>query len=250
MPASIALSDQRLPLLTNIARIKQLRGMEATRGYPVCLRGVVTFQNGVRDVVIHDGNDGIFVARTNAEFDLVQGQLVEIKGATGLAGYAPRVEAEHVVVLGAGQLPEPRRLSFDWLSSGREDCQWVEVRGILRSIKANASNDYYLDISMDGNRLRVCVLGSFIPHCSRLIDSTVRVRGVLGSNRNSRQQILAPLLWAAGTNFFVEGVPVEDPFAAPIRPVTSLLQFAPESAPNHRVRVRGTVTHQNRASNS
>jgi signal transduction histidine kinase len=241
-------SDERLPVLTNIARIKQLKGTEATRGYPVCLRGVVTFQNAVRDAVIHDGSDGIFVARTNASFDLVQGQLVEIKGVTGLVGYAPRVEADEVAVLGAGQLPAPRRFSFDWLSSGREDCQWVEVRGIVRSIKANVSNDYYLDISMDGNRLRICVLGSVIPHCSRLIDSTVRVRGVLGSNRNSRQQILAPLLWATGANFFVEGVPVEDPFRAAIRPVTSLLQFAPESAPNHRVRVRGTVTHQNRGS--
>src|SRR5205085_3980252 len=93
-------------------------------------------------------------------------------------------------------------------------------------------------------RLPICVLNSVIPHCSRLIDSTVRVRGVLGSNRNSRQQILAPLLWATGTNLIVEDVPVEDPFATPIRSVASLLQFAPDSAPNHRVRVRGTVTHQ------
>ncbi len=248
MAVAFTQSDPQLPVLTNISRIKQLKGTEATRGYPVSLRGVVTFQNAVRDAVIHDGTDGIFVARSNATFDLVQGQLVEVKGVAGLAGYAPRVEAREISILSQGELPRPRHLSFDWLNSGREDCQWVEVRGVVRAIKANASNDYYLDISMDGNRLQVCVLGSVIPHCLRLIDSTVRVRGVLGSNRNSRQQILAPLLWVTGTNLFVEDVPVEDPFAAPIRPVASLLQFAPDSAPNHRVRVRGTVTHQNRGS--
>lgn len=238
--------DSHGSLLTNIAQIKQLKGAEATRGHPVCLRGVVTFQNAVRDAVIHDGNHGIFIARTNAAFDLEQGQLVEIRGVTGWAGYAPRVEAEHISVLGAVPLPVPRRLSFDWLSSGREDCQWVEVRGIVRSIRANTPNDYYLDLSVDGNRLRVCFLGSVIPNCSRLIDSMVRVRGVLGSNRNSRQQLLAPLLWAAGTNFFVDEVSAEDPFTAPVRPAASLLQFTPESAPNHRVRVRGIVTHQSR----
>ena len=249
---SAAMADdapaQRLPLLTNIARIKQLKGIEATRGYPVCVRGVVTFQNGVRDAVIHDGNDGIFVARSNPPFDLVQGEFVEVRGMTGLAGYAPRVEAHQISVLGEAELPTPRRLPFDWLSSGREDCQWVEVRGIVRYVTGNHSNDYHLDISMEGNRLRVCLLKSDILPCSKLIDSTVRVRGVLGSNRNSRQQILAPLLWAMGTNFFVEEMPAEDPFTTPIRPAASLLQFTPESAPNHRVRVRGVVTHQNRGS--
>ena len=99
-----------LPLLTNIAQIKQLRETEATRGYPVCVRGIVTFQNAVRDAVIHDSNDGIFVARTNATFDLVQGQLVEVRGMTGLAGYAPRVEAHQIRVLGQGSCP--RRAIF------------------------------------------------------------------------------------------------------------------------------------------
>jgi hypothetical protein len=141
----------RLPVLTNIASIKQLKGTEATRGYPVRLTGVVTFQNAVRDAVIHDSNDGIFVARTNARFDLVQGQRVEVNGITGFAGYAPRIEAHEIRVLGEGQLPTPRRLSFDWLRSGREDCQWVEVRGIVRSVTGNVSNDHHLDIFMEGN---------------------------------------------------------------------------------------------------
>src|SRR5215216_1116265 len=138
--------QENLPVLTNIASIKQLKGTEATRGYPVRLTGVVTFQNAIRDAVIHDSNDGIFVARTNASFDLVQGQRVEVNGLTGFAGYAPRIEANEIRVLGEGQLPTPRRLSFDWLSSGREDCQWVEVRGIVRSVTGNVSNDHHLDI--------------------------------------------------------------------------------------------------------
>jgi signal transduction histidine kinase len=237
---------QGLPVLTNVAQIKQLKGAEATRGYPVCLRGVVTFQNLVRDAVIHDSNDGIFVARTNATFDLLQGQLVEVKGVTGLAGYAPRVEANEILVLGSGELPAPRHLPFDWLSSGREDCQWVEVRGIVRSITLTGANDFHVDISVEGNRLRICLMDFAIKDFSKLIDSTVRVRGVLGSNRNSRRQIVAPLLWATGNNLFVEEVPVEDAFASPVRLVSSLLRFVPETAPNHRVRIRGTVTHQKR----
>jgi signal transduction histidine kinase len=238
-------NESALPVLTNIARIKQLRGNEATRGYQVCVRGIVTFQNGVRDLVVHDSVDGIFVARTNASSDFVQGQLVEVRGVTGLAGYAPRVEANEIVALGSADLPPPRHLSFDWLSSGREDCQWIEVRGVVRSVTLGP-NDHHFDISMDGNRLRVCVLDCTITHCGRLIDSTVRVRGVLGSNRNSKQQILAPLLWATSENVFVEEVAGEDPFATPIRPAASLLQFAPDSTPNHRVRIRGVVTHQSR----
>ncbi len=240
----IAADPPRLPILTNIAQIKQLRENEARRGYPVCVRGVVTFQNALRDVVIHDSKDGIFVARTNAGFDLVQGQLVEVGGVTGLAGYAPRVEAHQIRVLGTGQLPAPRKLPFDWLSSGRDDCQWVEVRGIVRALTHTEANNYHVDISMEGNRLRIRLMDFVTKDCSKLIDSTVRVRGVLGSNRNSRRQIVAPLLWAMGQNCLVEELSIEDPFERPIRPVSSLLQFVPEAAPNHRVRVRGTVTHQ------
>ena len=101
----------QLLVLTNIARIKQLKESEATRGYPVRVRGVVTFQNGVRDAVIHDLTDGIFVARGNASFDLQQGQLVEVRGVTGFAGYAPRIDAERIEVLGTASLPSPRRLT-------------------------------------------------------------------------------------------------------------------------------------------
>ncbi|HEY0551917.1 MAG TPA: sensor histidine kinase [Verrucomicrobiae bacterium] len=246
-PATSDVAEREsLPVLTNVAQIKQLKGAEATRGYPVCLRGVVTFQNLVRDAVIHDSNDGIFVARTNATFDLRQGQLVEVKGVTGLAGYAPRVEAHQILVLGSGELPAPRHLPFDWLTSGREDCQWVEVRGIVRSLTPTEANNFHVDISVEGNRLRICLMDFTIKDSSKLIDSTVRVRGVLGSSRNSRRQIVAPLLWATGNNLFFEEVPVEDAFASPVRPVSSLMRFVPETAPNHRVRVRGAVTHQNR----
>lgn len=231
-------------LLTNIARIKQLKDVDAMRAHPVRVRGVVTFQNGARDAVLHDGHDGVFVARPAAASDLVPGQIVEVEGVTGLAGYAPRIEAREVCVLGTAELPSPRKLSFDWLSSGREDCQWVEVRGVIRSFVRTEPDNYHVDISMDGNRLRIRLMDYVTKDCSRLIDGTVRVRGVLGSNRNSRRQIVAPLLWATGENFFIEEQPVEDPFATRIRPVSSLLQFAPDAIPSHRVCVRGTVTHQ------
>jgi hypothetical protein len=141
----------------------------------------VTFQNAFRDAVIHDLNDGIFVARTNAAFDLFQGQLVEVSGITGLAGYAPRVEARHIRLLGMSELPVPRRLSFDRLNSGREDCQWVEVRGVVRSFACTGGNNYNVDISMKGHRLRVRLMDFVTKDCWKLIDSTVRVRGVLGA---------------------------------------------------------------------
>jgi signal transduction histidine kinase len=122
----------------------------------------------------------------------------------------------------------------------------VEVCGIVRSLTPTETNNFQMDISVEGNRLRICLMDFVTKDCSRLIDSTVRVRGVLGSNRNSRRQIVAPLLWATGRNLFIEERAAEDPFATPIRSVSSLLRFVPEAAPSHRVRIRGTVTHQDR----
>src|SRR5579862_6065379 len=62
---------------------------------------------------------------------------------------------------------------------------------------------------------------------------------------NARRQVLSPLvLISRDVSVQIEKAAPADPFASPIRPVSTLLQFSPSTDYKHRVHVRGIVTHQ------
>lgn len=125
---------QDLPVLKKATEVRQLSEQEARRGYPVQLRGVVTYYD--RDwflLFVQDSTAGIFISPEKAP-DLLEGQLVEIRGVTA-AGYAPEIAGAQVNVIGSGEMPPARLVGFTRLSTGTEDSQWVQVAGIVRSVE-------------------------------------------------------------------------------------------------------------------
>jgi hypothetical protein len=228
-------------LLTNIAQVRALSTEQAKRGYRVRIRATVTFQTHLGNFFIHDLTNGIYVARMNAAFDLHPGQIVEFEGVTEPGDYAPVAEAERVRVLGEGKLPTARQVPFDELGSSQEDCQWVEVRGIVRTAAQVAENRFEIELAVAGSRLRVYLLEPPPGGLTRIVDSTVRLRGVRGCIFNQKRQVLAPLLLVNAGNSVVEELAPEDPFATLVRPLPSLLQFMPDSHHGHRIKVRSVV---------
>jgi signal transduction histidine kinase len=232
-------------LLTNIAQVRALSDDEALRGYAVRLTGVVTFEISLRYFFIHDLTNGLCVERTNATFHLKPGQMVELEGATHRPeSNGPLLTAERVKVIGEGQLPAPRQVPFDGLGSIQEDCQLLEVRGIVRTAVQTAEDRFDVELAVAGRKLRV-YLPALPAGCeSRLVDSTVVARGVRGCIFNQKRQVLAPLLFVDTNNFRIQEFAPEDAFAGAARPLSSLLQFTPNPHYGHRTKVRGVVTYQ------
>ncbi len=230
--------------LTNIAQIRSLSTEEAERRYPVRVRATVTFQTHYRNIFVHDGTIGMYVARKSASFDLQPGQVVEIEGVTGPGDYAPVAEAEQVRVLGEGELPKAREVGMDRLLAGEEDCQWLELRGMVRRVAKVAERRFELELAVDGGRVGVYLLGIPPMGMDRMVNSTVRLRGVRGCIFNQKRQVLAPLMFVDHWNLFVEDLAPDDPYDAPVRPLRTLLQYTPKVPYGHRVKVRGVVTYQ------
>ncbi|HWI57989.1 MAG TPA: hypothetical protein VNZ22_12240, partial [Bacillota bacterium] len=242
-PGQVPALAQPALLLTNIAQIRALSDNEAHRGYAVRLQAVVTFEIGLQYFFIHDFTKGLCVERAKGNFHLRPGQIVELEGTTHRPeGYAPIVKVDQVKVIGEGQLPAARHVPFDELVSNQEDCQWLEVRGIVRTAAQTADNRFALDLAVAGRRLRVHLPALPVGCESRMVDSTVVVRGVRGCIFNQKRQVLAPLLFVDTNNLVVEDLAPEDAFAIPERPLQSLLQFTPNPRYGHRLKVRGTVT--------
>ena len=104
------------------------------RAHPVRLRGVVTYYERDWELLfVQDATAGIFVWPRGERFSIKAGDMVEVEGASGPGQYAPIVDRPRVRVLGSGTMPASRLVTLEHLVTGREDSQWVGMRGTIRS---------------------------------------------------------------------------------------------------------------------
>jgi PAS domain S-box-containing protein len=233
--------------LRTAEQIRQLTGEQAAHHYPVRLQGVVTFfDEAIFMQFIQDETAGIYLQQTNNLPLLSQGKLVEVEGVTSAGEFAPIVTPLRVTVLTNGTFPEPKRVSFEQLTSGEEDSQFVEIQGIVRAISIDPQSKYFdIEIASGGGRFKALMAG--VPDALKavLVDSTVKVRGVCASHFNSQRQLFdVRLLVPRPADLTIESPAPENPFAQPTRPIEQLLQFTPHGAYGHRVKVRGTVIYR------
>ena len=238
-----------MPELRKAEEIRRLSPSEAERHYPVRLRGTVTFFDQRIPTAafrfVQDETAGIYfylegsVESTN----LAAGELIEVEGVTGQGAFAPVVAARRIQVLGQGQFPTAREVAFEQLASGREDSQFVEIKGVVRSAQFDERSRFYsIEITTGAGRLTASVAEMPPAEGRELPDSTVRVRGVCCTQFNQRRQLFGiRLLVPRREDLQVEEPAPGDPFGGPVQTIGGLLQFAPEGAYGHRVKVAGTV---------
>src|SRR5207249_5442492 len=77
-------------------------------------------------------------------------ELIEIEGVTDPGEFAPQLHARRMTRLGVAQLPQPIRPTWDQLINGSLDTQYVEMQGIVTSVRADG-----LTLLTHGGRLQV-----------------------------------------------------------------------------------------------
>jgi hypothetical protein len=168
-----------LPLLTAVRQVGELSPDQAAQGYRVCLRGVVTFCDAEDDVglFLQDATAGIFV-KLGEGTNVNAGDEAEIEGATKPGDYVPIVIAEHVRVLGRAALPTPGPdFGCERLAIGKEDCQWIEVHGVVRPVIPMTKDQTDLDMIFNGQQLTAQVEHLDMAKSQELVCGTVRILG-------------------------------------------------------------------------
>lgn len=181
----------RLPVIRNVRQLRALSLDEASRGYPVHLRGTVTYSDASHgDLFIQDETGAVFVDRSTTDMaDLLPGQRIEVEGITRPADFATDVSDVKMRVLSDGQIPGARKATAEELASGTLDCRRVEVEGVVRSAESY-QNGWMLDIAAGAVQFK-----AYIPHLTflsrDLVDARVRIRGTCGGFYNRRSQFIA-----------------------------------------------------------
>jgi PAS domain S-box-containing protein len=229
-----------LPVLTTVEQVKGLSEDQARLGYPIRLRGVVTYHNPVAgNTFVQDRTGGVYlVFRRDAQPQVRAGDSVEIEGASRPGNFAPVVVVSAVRVLGRQPLPEPLRIDPEQIFTGIADSTWVEARGVVHSV-GQQYGLRTLGVNWGIHHFTVYVFGSTkLP--DSLLDSHISVQGVCGSRFNFKRQILGMHLFVPDAGF----VHVESaaPPTPPLRDIEQLLQFSPSSHFGERSRIRGVVT--------
>jgi signal transduction histidine kinase len=232
--------------LRTAAAVRGLTVEQAQQRTPVRLRGVVTFFDAsLYSRFLQDDTAGIYLRESTNTPTLLPGQLVEVEGMTSPGEYAPIVVLSQVRILGKAFLPAPKPVTYEQLASGKEDSQFVEITGIVRSVHLDEISQHHLiEIATGGGRLLVYARQLPVQRTEDLLDSTVRVRGVCSTQFNHQRQLFAIRLMVPRPEDLVIEFPApQDPFAIATRSIGSLLQFAPQETYGHRVKVVGTVIY-------
>lgn len=255
-------SAERQPAITRLADIRALSREEAAKGYPVKVKGVVTWRMGNTTAgagvfTVSDGSIGVWVnalkaVKLGAEKKdegspepLSPGTVVEIEGVGDSGTYSPIIMARTVRRTGTAPLPEPRRPSLERMLAGMEDCNWVEVEGVVQDVSRQyPEGGSALLLMMEG---RPCLVwGVFNTEFDegKYINARVRVRAIITLLPNLRSEYCGLRFNITEENdITVLDPPPRDPFQAPkVRP-NRLTPFSPGVSPFHRKVTEGVVTY-------
>jgi len=234
-----------------VAEVIATTGPDVDEGTHVSVTGVVTFRNfraGLRTVTVEDGTGGVWVEITanlaSEELERVTvGTRVTVQGELDRGGYAPRIMADQVRVIGEATLPEPPPADINRLFVGADNGRRVNVSGIVQGYRPD-EEVWNLVVDVAGRRMVARVPREFLDaDPASLVDARVAFVGVIGAIRNTRGQFLSPILNVSRRDDLrVEAAAVTSAFESPVVPLSELALFSPNPSRGRRIRSEGVVT--------
>ncbi len=228
-----------LPVLTTVEEIKRLKRAEALRGYPVHIRGVVTWSGGSA-IVIQDATAGIFVSQVPVvDADgLRAGELWDIEGIS-YAQFSPMVLARRVVRLGLGG--DARTAAPDL---GPAD-QWLAGHAVRRSARhCHRVAQQSVILLTHGGRIQLDLPETSPAQLLSFKDALVRVRGCLWAVKDDTTHLFkVGAVQIHNASIAVEQPAPADPFAAPRKRASELLLYDAQAGALQRLKVAGQIIH-------
>jgi signal transduction histidine kinase len=243
----------RLPVLSTVSAIRALSQDEGARGYPVRVRATVTHvdETAHGTLVIHDGTVGQFVfppadgITIPAWAELRRGDLVDIEGRTERGGFAPNIRPSAVRRVGRGPMPRPKEIPFAAMLTGRHDCDFVEIVGVIQRtwVSSEATmHTLFADVAYEDGVVRATFWDYTPEDLPRFIDARVRLRGNVGTLFGSTEQLRGVALFVGRSSDIAVVEPPPDPFGLPTRSIRSLYNYSAGGEVQRRIRVHGVVT--------
>ena len=228
--------------LESVDQVRQLTPEEAARGHRVRISGTVVWALPEFDFFfVQDVTGGIRVRYPRGRMEPPRlTQYIEIEGLTYSSGFASAVDLQRFKNLGSMTAPPAKPVAFEQAITGREDGQWVQMRGFFRRTESK------------GDQRQIYVTtpaGEFVACLDSPVDlsatpgSLIRVSGACETLTDGGGHTTGLRLWVP----FLHSITVDekapdDLFDLPLRPIRSLGLIS-AARDLIRVRVAGVVLH-------
>lgn len=216
------------------------------------VRGVLTMVHPHADVaVLQDESGSLWMSIDRG--DSAQGAVVRpggegaeiiVRGRLFRGGYTPVLVVRSVRTLGPAELPAPVASDFEELFLGMGNGLRVSCEGVVQAWRGNEQQAAML-LACQSRRIWVHVLDpQGLPTAENILDSRVRVVGVIGSVRNTRGEFLAPhVVCSRRTDLEVIAPSPSLPFGDPVVPLAEVGRFRQGPVSAHRITTEGSVTY-------
>ncbi len=228
------------------ASVLSLSYAVAAQGGLARVKGTVTLSSAL-GLVVHDSTGGIWVDPQMTAVKYLPGDEVEVVGPIGPGQYSPRIGMPKIRLIGHGALPVPKKVTFQQLSSGEEDVQYVSIEGTIRAASSRSNVAHLkgvaLSIAMPEGRVDAILVSHEQPILSNLINARVRVTATAMCRKNDSMQATGVVLVISSlSDIQIVRPGPSDPFTAPILPIGNLMRYRSGTDYFHPVRVRGVLT--------
>src|SRR6266446_890033 len=235
------------PVLTTAEQIHWLTRKEAAAGHRAVIRGVVTCSlPGSEAAVIQDSTRGIYIDRLTPSLGEPpqMGDLLEVEGITDPGEFAPHLHTIRMARLGTGELPPPVQPTWDQLINGSLDTQFVEIQGIVTSVRADG-----VTLLTHGGKIKAELFGlsggTNGVALKRYENSLIRLRGCLFASWDPATHQVR----VGEVRMFTPSLTVDEPapldfFAVTPKRAPDLLLFDPQASALRRAKVFGQIVHE------
>ncbi len=164
-------------VLTNVAEFYALPQNALIQEYPVRLRVVATYNDPAWNMFqCQDESGALYIPPFPGQERVKAGDSVDIEGAAVYRKGAWSVDCKTVRVLKSGSFPKARVVGAKDIIKGGLGGLWIETQGLVRVMQIEER--LMLTLLLDGERVQILVLTRDARDVYRLLDATVRVRGV------------------------------------------------------------------------
>ncbi len=241
-PSAGAPLPLHLPILTNASDVINLSWEEAELKYPVQLQGTITYYRPEwRLLFLQDNTGGIYVFAGQHRSPIATGDTVKLTGESGLGTLGPIVVEPKFEHLPTGEPPKAQSRSVVELASSCCDAQWVQIEAVAQSLNRGERGDLVASLGTYDHPVRAILPFPTNRPPPALEDARIRLTGVCAISTDEQACPTAVILYVPGwSNLEILEPPREPSSAGPLREIRALASATPKE---HRLRVKGTVTH-------
>jgi len=227
--------------IRSLAELRALPVEVASTHLPVEIEATTLYSDlTTGDLILHDGTTACFVPIGGAARPQV-GERVRLSGHSEAGGYLPHVSAQRLEIIGRADLPPPHPLAPGEIYQPQFDSGWVEVPALVTGVESGGLA-YTLVVEVFGQTFKadIPLAPDSVDRAARLMQRQVRMRAILGTVYNEKQQMTGRHFFVPSFDHLVLDGPEADSSTA--RPLKIVELLTAPTSPTELVRVEGIVT--------